>query len=288
MKKIINISIFLITIDFLRVIVGFVIEKMTGSSDKITLAIIYGLTAYILDIPMIYYFIRNNKKKKYFVTKEKMNIGSFIGCFALMALITAIIGIISLVFKLKIESNDNSILPDYPTLYVNMTLFSTIIIAPIIEEMIFRGVIMNDLKEYGYKTAIIINSVLFGLAHTEIEKVIITIFLGIIFSYVAYRYSLRYSVLLHMVWNLNSSMGSIFYYNKMPDEMIIWFVAVLSLALIVISIFGIIKKKYIMIFSIFRLSIEDKKNMTLFLKNNAIFLIMISVIFFTNFYLWYL
>jgi abortive infection protein len=288
MKKIINISMFLITIDFLRVIVGFVIEKMTGSSDKITLAIIYGLTAYILDIPMIYYFIRNNKKKKYFVTKEKMNIGSFIGCFALMALITAIIGIISLVFKLKIESNDNSILPDYPTLYVNMTLFSTIIIAPIIEEMIFRGVIMNDLKEYGYKTAIIINSVLFGLAHTEIEKVIITIFLGIIFSYVAYRYSLRYSVLLHMVWNLNSSMGSIFYYNKMPDEMIIWFVAVLSLALIVISIFGIIKKKYIMIFSIFRLSIEDKKNMTLFLKNNAIFLIMVSVIFFTNFYLWYL
>ena len=288
MKKIINISMFLITIDFLRVIVGFVIEKMTGSSDKITLAIIYGLTAYILDIPMIYYFIRNNKKKKYFVTKEKMNIGSFIGCFALMALITAIIGIISLVFKLKIESNDNSILPDYPTLYLNMTLFSTIIIAPIIEEMIFRGVIMNDLKEYGYKTAIIINSVLFGLAHTEIEKVIITIFLGIIFSYVAYRYSLRYSILLHMVWNLNSSMGSIFYYNKMPDEMIIWFVAVLSLALIVISIFGIIKKKYIMIFSIFRLSIEDKKNMILFLKNNAIFLIMISVIFFTNFYLWYL
>lgn len=288
MKKIINISMFLITIDFLRVIVGFVIEKMTGSSDKITLAIIYGLTAYILDIPMIYYFIRNNKKKKYFVTKEKMNIGSFIGCFALMALITAIIGIISLVFKLKIESNDNSILPDYPTLYVNMTLFSTIIIAPIIEEMIFRGVIMNDLKEYGYKTAIIINSVLFGLAHTEIEKVIITIFLGIIFSYVAYRYSLRYSVLLHMVWNLNSSMGSIFYYNKMPDEMIIWFVAVLSLALIVISIFGIIKKKYIMIFSIFRFSIEDKKNMILFLKNNAVFLIMILVIFLTNFYLWYL
>ena len=288
MKKIVNISMLLITINFLRVIVGFVIEKMTGSSDKITLAIIYRSTAYILDIPMIYYFIRNNKKKKYFVTKEKMNIESFIGCFALMALITAIIGIISLVFKLKIESNDNSILPDYPTLYVNMTLFSTIIIAPIIEEMIFRGVIMNDLKEYGYKTAIIINSVLFGLAHTEIEKVIITIFLGIIFSYVAYRYSLRYSVLLHMVWNLNSSMGSIFYYNKMPDEMVIWFVAVLSLALIVISIFGIIKKKYIMIFSIFRLSIEDKKNMTLFLKNNAIFLIMISVIFFTNFYLWYL
>ena len=288
MKKIINISMFLITIDFLRVIVGFVIEKMTGSSDKITLAIIYGLTAYILDIPMIYYFIRNNKKKKYFVTKEKMNIGSFIGCFALMALITAIIGIISLVFKLKIESNDNSILPDYPTLYLNMTLFSTIIIAPIIEEMIFRGVIMNDLKEYGYKTAIIINSVLFGLAHTEIEKVIITIFLGIIFSYVAYRYSLRYSILLHMVWNLNSSMGSIFYYNKMPDEMIIWFVGVLSLVLIIISIYGIIKKKYILIFSVFRFSIEDKKNMTLFLKNNAIFLIMVSVIFFTNFYLWYL
>ena len=288
MKKIVNISLFLLIISFLEIIIEFIIEKIMSSPDKTTLIIIYEMIGYILNIPIIYYFIKSNKKKKYFVTKEKMNIGSFIGCFALMALITAIIGIISLVFKLKIESNDNSILPDYPTLYVNMTLFSTIIIAPIIEEMIFRGVIMNDLKEYGYKTAIIINSVLFGLAHTEIEKVIITIFLGIIFSYVAYRYSLRYSILLHMVWNLNSSMGSIFYYNKMLDEMIIWFVGVLSLVLIIISIYGIIKKKYILIFSVFRLSIEDKKNMTLFLKNNAIFLIMVSVIFFTNFYLWYL
>jgi len=288
MKKIVNISLFLLIISFLEIIIEFIIEKIMSSPDKTTLIIIYEMIGYILNIPIIYYFIKSNKKKKYFVTKEKMNIGSFIGCFALMALITAIIGIISLVFKLKIESNDNSILPDYPTLYLNMTLFSTIIIAPIIEEMIFRGVIMNDLEEYGYKTAIIINSVLFGLAHTEIEKVIITIFLGIIFSYVAYRYSLRYSILLHMVWNLNSSMGSIFYYNKMLDEMIIWFVGVLSLVLIIISIYGIIKKKYILIFSVFRLSIEDKKNMTLFLKNNAIFLIMVSVIFFTNFYLWYL
>ena len=288
MKKIVNISMLLITINFLTVIVGFVIEKMTGSSDKITLAIIYGLTAYILDIPMIYYFIRNNKKKKYFVTKEKMNIGSFIGCFALMIFIMVLINISFFIFELKIGNNSGDILSNESISYTYITFFSAVFIAPIVEEMIFRGVIMNDLKEYEYKTAIIINSVLFGLAHTEIKKVIITIFLGIIFSYVAYRYSLRYSVLLHMVWNLNSSMGSIFYYNKMPDEMIIWFVAVLSLALIVISIFGIIKKKYIMIFSIFRLSIEDNKNMTLFLKNNAIFLIMISVIFFTNFYLWYL
>ena len=288
MKKIVNISMLLITINFLTVIVGFVIEKMTGSSDKITLAIIYRSTAYILDIPMIYYFIRNNKKKKYFVTKEKMNIGSFIGCFALMIFIMVLINISFFIFELKIGNNSGDILSNESISYTYITFFSAVFIAPIVEEMIFRGVIMNDLKEYEYKTAIIINSVLFGLAHTEIKKVIITIFLGIIFSYVAYRYSLRYSVLLHMVWNLNSSMGSIFYYNKMPDEMIIWFVAVLSLALIVISIFGIIKKKYIMIFSIFRLSIEDKKNMTLFLKNNAIFLIMISVIFFTNFYLWYL
>lgn len=288
MKKIVNISLFLLIISFLEIIIEFIIEKIMSSPDKTTLIIIYEMIGYILNIPIIYYFIKSNKKKKYFVTKEKMNIGSFIGCFALMALITAIIGIISLVFKLKIESNDNSILPDYPTLYLNMTLFSTIIIAPIIEEMIFRGVIMNDLKEYGYKTAIIINSVLFGLAHTEIEKVIITIFLGIVFSYVAYRYSLRYSILLHIVWNLTWNIGNILYFNKISEEIILWSIIILSSVLIIISIYGIIKKKYILIFSIFRFSIEDKKNMTLFLKNNAIFLIMVSVIFFTNFYLWYL
>ena len=288
MKKIVNISMLLITINFLRVIVGFVIEKMTGSSDKITLAIIYRSTAYILDIPIIYYFIRNNKKKKYFVTKEKMNIGSFIGCFALMIFIMVLINISFFILELKIGNNSGDILSNESISYTYITFFSAVFIAPIVEEMIFRGVIMNDLKEYEYKTAIIINSVLFGLAHTEIKKVIITIFLGIVFSYVAYRYSLRYSILLHIVWNLTWNIGNILYFNKISEEIILWSIIILSSVLIIISIFGIIKKKYIMIFSIFRLSIEDKKNMTLFLKNNAIFLIMISVIFFTNFYLWYL
>ena len=288
MKKIVNISLFLLIISFLEIIIEFIIEKIMSSPDKTTLIIIYEMIGYILNIPIIYYFIKSNKKKKYFVTKEKMNIGSFIGCFALMIFIMVLINISFFILELKIGNNSGDILSNESISYTYITFFSAVFIAPIVEEMIFRGVIMNDLKEYGYKTAIIINSVLFGLAHTEIKKVIITIFLGIVFSYVAYRYSLRYSILLHIVWNLTWNIGNILYFNKISEEIILWSIIILSSVLIIISIFGIIKKKYIMIFSIFRFSIEDKKNMILFLKNNAVFLIMILVIFLTNFYLWYL
>ena len=292
MKRIINISILLFIFNFLGTIIVFLIERTINFPDDIVLGIIHKLIIYTLDIPIIYYFIKNNKQREYFMKKEKLSIKNFISCIALMLFIAKIVTILFFLLELRIGNDSNEILFSYPTshaIIIFINLFSRIIMAPIVEEIIFRGVIMNDLREYGYKSAIIINSILFGLSHVEIRKIIITILFGIIFSYIAYRYSLKYSILLHMVWNLCFGLGNnILNFNEMIIDIIRVFIPILSIILFIVFIIGMVKRKYSVLFSIFKFDIDDKNNMILFFKNNTVFILIILIIFFINCYIFYL
>ena len=61
MKKIINISILLFIFNFLGTIIVFLIERTINFPDDIVPGIIHKLIIYTLDIPIIYYFVKNNK-----------------------------------------------------------------------------------------------------------------------------------------------------------------------------------------------------------------------------------
>jgi len=292
MKKVVNISILLFVFVFLRIIIIFLIKNIINFPDEITSAIIYMLIGYVTDIPIIYYFVKNNKKRKYFIEKEKLSIKSFISCFALMSFISIITSILFFIFKLGLRKYGDEVLSSYPIqpltiIFIN--IFSTVIMAPIAEEIIFRGVIMNDLSEYGYKSTILINSVLFALSHTGIERVVMTFLFGIVFSYIAYKFSLKYSILLHMVWNLCFGLGNSV--QSLGEAAIIITgisALILSIILLIVFIVGTANRKYSILFSIFKLDIDDKNNMILFFKNNTVFILIILIIFSINCYIFYL
>ena len=292
MKKVVNISILLFVFVFLRIIIIFLIKNIINFPDEITSAIIYMLIGYVTDIPIIYYFVKNNKKRKYFIEKEKLSIKSFISCFALMSFISIITSILFFIFKLGLRKYGDEVLSSYPIqpltiIFIN--IFSTVIMVPIAEEIIFRGVIMNDLSEYGYKSTILINSVLFALSHTGIERVVMTFLFGIVFSYIAYKFSLKYSILLHMVWNLCFGLGNSV--QSLGEAAIIITgisALILSIILLIVFIVGTANRKYSILFSRFKLDIDDKNNMILFFKNNTVFILIILIIFSINCYIFYL
>ena len=292
MKKVVNISILLFVFVFLRIIIRFLIKNIINFPDEITSAIIYMLIGYVTDIPIIYYFVKNNKKRKYFIEKEKLSIKSFISCFALMSFISIITSILFFIFKLGLRKYGDEVLSSYPIqpltiIFIN--IFSTVIMAPIAEEIIFRGVIMNDLSEYGYKSTILINSVLFALSHTGIERVVMMFLFGIVFSYIAYKFSLKYSILLHMVWNVCFGLGNSV--QSLGEAAIIITgisALILSIILLIVFIVGTANRKYSILFSIFKLNIDDKNNMILFFKNNTVFILIILIIFSINCYIFYL
>ena len=76
------------------------------------------------------------------------------------------------------------------------------IIAPIIEEYIFRGLILNRLRPLGEKAAVIFPAVMFGLMHGNLSQTMYATAIGIVFGYIAVKTGrIFYNTVLHILVN---------------------------------------------------------------------------------------
>ena len=81
-----------------------------------------------------------------------------------------------------------------------------VILTPIIEEFVFRGVLLDKLRRFGDKTAIIFTALVFGLFHGNFSQFFYAFALGLIFAYITIKTNtIRYSIVLHMLVNLFGS-----------------------------------------------------------------------------------
>lgn len=82
-----------------------------------------------------------------------------------------------------------------------------VILAPLVEEFVFRRQLIDRLGKYGEGVAIVFSGVTFGLFHGNLFQFFYACALGMIFAYVYIRTrKLRYTVILHAVINF---MGSV-------------------------------------------------------------------------------
>lgn len=101
-----------------------------------------------------------------------------------------------------IHITDDYIISDIPLFTLILT---TGIMGPILEELLFRGIVYNRLKIYlSYKKSVIIASILFSIMHLpNIINVIYTFFLSFILIYLYDKYkSLKISILFHIIINI--------------------------------------------------------------------------------------
>jgi membrane protease YdiL (CAAX protease family) len=84
--------------------------------------------------------------------------------------------------------------------------FTAVIFAPILEELIFRGIVLEGfLKNYSPVKAILLTNVLFGLAHLNPWQFVGAFLMGILISWVYYKTrNLVLPVLMHFLNNLLS------------------------------------------------------------------------------------
>ena len=77
------------------------------------------------------------------------------------------------------------------------------VFVPIIEELLFRGFVLDlTLEAYGFWPSIFISAILFGLVHVVALSVLNAFFLGLIYGYVRIKTdSLWPSIFLHSMWN---------------------------------------------------------------------------------------
>lgn len=81
--------------------------------------------------------------------------------------------------------------------------FSTAVIAPVMEEIMFRKILIDRIVPFGQRAAVVVSGIAFGLFHGNFYQFFYACILGMIF---AYLYSstgkIRYTILLHMMINL--------------------------------------------------------------------------------------
>lgn len=75
------------------------------------------------------------------------------------------------------------------------------LLAPLLEELIFRGVLLGSLKKYGMLPAIVVSAFFFGIMHHDFYQGLSAFLGGIIYGYAAYRYSFWAGVILHAANN---------------------------------------------------------------------------------------
>ena len=103
-------------------------------------------------------------------------------------------------------ATDNALLPK--------VLFM-VILAPVIEEYIFRKQLIDRMHIYGEKLAVVTSALMFGLFHGNLSQFFYAFALGLVFGYVYLKTGkLRYSIGLHMLINLLGSVVGPFFLEK--------------------------------------------------------------------------
>jgi len=104
-------------------------------------------------------------------------------------------------------ATDNALLPK---------ILFMVILAPVIEEYIFRKQLIDRMHIYGEKLAVLTSAVMFGLFHGNLSQLFYAFALGLVFGYVYLKTGkLRYSIALHMLINFLGSVVGPFFLEKL-------------------------------------------------------------------------
>lgn len=89
-----------------------------------------------------------------------------------------------------------------------LTLFIAIVLIPIFEEILFRGLIFNDLRsKYNIVVAVVIQGLIFGIMHGNIIQGTYTVILGVILSMIyIWTDSIYACIIGHITYNLLGSL----------------------------------------------------------------------------------
>lgn len=145
--------------------------------------------------------------------KPTQLLGAFAISYALMYLsnlagqfFTNIIGII------KGSPVDDAIADLVSELNPLTAFFVMVLLAPTLEEWIFRKLLVDRTIRYGEGTAIFLSGLMFGLFHGNLNQFVYTFLVGAFWAFIYVKTGrLRYTIYLHMALNFMGSVGSLFF-----------------------------------------------------------------------------
>lgn len=109
----------------------------------------------------------------------------------------------------------------------------TCVIAPLVEETFFRGILLNNLKVYGKFSAIVYTSLWFGIFHGNLAQALPAFLIGIVFAVIDLKaQSIRPSIIMHA---FNNAISLIMLYTNNESLMMFYSMAIIASAVYVMK-----------------------------------------------------
>ena len=182
--------------------------------DNTTITLILSvLPLYLIGMPVLIAMVKQMPGEA--LVKKSMKPGQFIlaliMCFALMycgnlvgTLITTIVG------ALKGSAVDNALMTYATESNMIVTFIYMVICAPILEEYIFRKLIVDRTVKYGQGVAIALSGLMFGLFHGNLNQFAYAMLLGMFLAFLYVKTgNLKITIGLHMCINFMGAVVSV-------------------------------------------------------------------------------
>ena len=184
---------------------------------------------------ILLWFMSNSFKRSIKELKFTFKPKETVDTLAMMYFLNYAIGIIGALLS-KFGLPDTS--PDFSlngsVLFNTFTFISVVILAPIFEELIFRGMILQTLSKYNKMFAIVVTSLLFGLLHLNMTQAIPAFFMSLILCYMCLKTdSLLVTILAHAGNNFLALMSA--YSNNIM-------ITILVLSLVIYGLITVVLK----------------------------------------------
>ena len=121
-------------------------------------------------------------------------------------------------------------------------LMITVLIAPVVEELIFRKLMLDRIRNYGEKTAIVFSAICFGLFHGNLTQFLYAFSVGLFLGYVYCKTGkVHYTMIMHALLNLFSSMIMLLVPLLKAGPLGMVIVTVLALMIAVMFVMGFVQ-----------------------------------------------
>ena len=146
------------------------------------------------------------RRQEIFAREAPMKFGTFLTflCFCMGAQMANTLWITLL--ELVMNGFGRSVMPILESVAGDSDTFSMFlyasILAPVWEEILFRGYVLRSLRPFGKRFAVLTSAILFGLFHGNLLQTPYALLMGLVLGYITVEYSVRWAILLHMFNNL--------------------------------------------------------------------------------------
>ena len=228
---------------------GGIIQGANGVNMTYDYMNFYSVLVYLIPLAIFglwYYFAFVDQKGTENSLSVKIKKLDITGClilvvftFSIQHVTSLVMAVINQLFPQAMETYTEMIDSSGITEYSLMWVVSTLILPPLVEEMIFRGLIMGYLRRTGmhWMIANVIQAVCFGIFHQNLVQGIYAGLLGLALGYVAYRYGTLFaSMLMHLLYNLFGTVLIDIESSIMPD----WMLGLLIFLCVPLTVVGIV------------------------------------------------